>query len=154
MRSIVFVHGLQGHPRKTWACERVPGLGSQGSGEGSHRGIRNIFSRRRREGAKEAEASEVFWPSDLLPDDCKNARILTWGYDSKITNFFAGAANQSNITAYARNLLQALKMCRRDCVSLSSYSGSMALNSVQRRRSLIFVAHSLGGKFSPRQCKE
>jgi len=127
--DIVFVHGLQGHPRKTWACERVPGLGSQGSGEGPHRGIRSIFSRKRREGPKEAESSEVFWPSDLLPDDCRNARILTWGYDSKVTNFFAGAANQSNITAYARNLLQALKICRRDC----------------RRRSLIFVAHSLGG---------
>lgn len=63
------------------------------------------------------EANEVFWPLDLLPDDCGNARILTWGYDSKVSHFFGGATNQSNITAHARNLLHALKIRRLKCVS-------------------------------------
>ncbi|KAF4630621.1 hypothetical protein G7Y89_g7518 [Cudoniella acicularis] len=133
--DIVFVHGLQGHPRKTWTCENVSELGQQGSVEiieGSHRRIKSLFSRKRRAEPKEAhklEATEVFWPFDLLPDDCGNARILTWGYDSKVSHFFGGTANKSNITAYARNLLHALKIKRIKC----------------QERSLIFVAHSLGG---------
>jgi hypothetical protein len=28
---------------------------------------------------------EVFWPKDLLPCDCPNARIITWGYDSHVS---------------------------------------------------------------------
>jgi hypothetical protein len=132
--SIIFVHGLQGHPRKTWTCENVPRLGSQGSREtteGSHRGIRKIFSRKRKEGlgkGHKLEASEVFWPFDLLPADCGNARILTWGYDSKVSHFFNGTANQSNITAHARNLLHALKVRRLNCVSLSRHRCGMVLS--------------------------
>lgn len=130
--DIIFVHGLQGHPRKTWTCENVGPQGSVETLEGSHRGIKKLFLRNRRARIKDAhkfEASEVFWPFDLLPDDCGNARILTWGYDSKVSHFFGGATNQSNITAHARNLLHALKIRRLNC----------------QGRSLIFVAHSLGG---------
>ncbi|OBT84383.1 hypothetical protein VE02_06736 [Pseudogymnoascus sp. 03VT05] len=73
--------------------------------------------------------SEVFWPLDLLPEDCPDARILTWGYESNISRFFAGPANQNTILAHARDLLYALESIRRDC----------------RTRNLIFVTHSLGG---------
>lgn len=62
--------------------------------------------------------SEVFWPLDLLPEDCGDARILTWGYESNISRFFAGPANQNTIFAHARDLLYALENTRRDCVSL------------------------------------
>jgi len=50
-----------------------------------------------------------------------NARILTWGYDSKVSRFFSGAANQSNIADYARNMLHGLKAERLKCVSVSYF---------------------------------
>jgi hypothetical protein len=64
------------------------------------------------EDGHELRTHEVFWPLDLLPTDCSSARILTWGYDSKVSHYFSGPASQSNITAHARNLLAALRICR------------------------------------------
>jgi ankyrin repeat domain-containing protein 50 len=127
------VHGLQGHPRNTWTCDKVSELGSQDLTQtigGSRRGIKNLFSRKGRLQLKhphQLESDEIFWPLDLLPDDCGNLRILTWGYDSKVSHFFNGAVNQSSITAHARNLLQALKVCRLSCVSRLNVIYSLVL---------------------------
>lgn len=67
--------------------------------------------------AERQEPTEIFWPLDLLPLDCTNSRILTWGYDSKVSHFFGGASNQSNITSHSQNLLAGLKRSRLDSVS-------------------------------------
>jgi hypothetical protein len=72
------------------------------------------------------ESTAVYWPKDLLPTDCPNARILVWGYDTIVTRGFA-PSNKSNIFAYARNLLYSLERQR------------------PNGRPIIFVAHSLGG---------
>ncbi|RFU29824.1 hypothetical protein B7463_g6499, partial [Scytalidium lignicola] len=132
--DIILVHGLQGHPRRTWTCEKASNelQDSTESSVGHRKGLRKFLLSRHRPRQKDISnnfSKEVFWPLDLLPEDCPNSRILTWGYDSKVSNFFAGAANKSNVTAHARNLLQALKNRRRNCLG----------------RSIIFIAHSLGG---------
>lgn len=96
-----------------------------------HRGIRQLFSRKQgiQSGeAQKAKAVEIYWPVDLLPADCTNARILTWGYDSNFTHFFGGSANQSNIFAIARDLLFALERQRLDCVGSPSKWRNMMLN--------------------------
>lgn len=64
------------------------------------------------------EKKDIYWPLDLLPEDCPDARILTWGYDSQVSHFFGGPTNQSNIPAHARNLLHGLKTNRVESVSL------------------------------------
>lgn len=78
-----------------------------------------IFSR----GKTKAKASqtgpteqEVYWPLDLLPNDCTNARIFTWGYDSVVAKFFRGPTNQNNIFAHAKDLLYLLSNKRLGCV--------------------------------------
>ncbi|MCJ1403576.1 hypothetical protein MMC11_006799, partial [Xylographa trunciseda] len=79
---------------------------------GSQRGFKKLFSWKHGAGSKDAyksEPDEVFWPLDLLPEDCANSRILTWGYDSEVSHFFGGATNQSNISAHARNLLYGIR---------------------------------------------
>ena len=73
-----------------------------------------------------AEVETVYWPKDLLPADCPNARILVWGYDTVLTNGFA-PVNKSNIFSHAKDLLYSLERQR------------------PNGRSIIFVAHSLGG---------
>ena len=71
-----------------------------------------LFPWKRRTGSEDvpnSESDEIFWPLDLLPEDCANSRILTWGYDSKVSHFFGGAANQSSIAQHAQNLLYAIR---------------------------------------------
>lgn len=83
------------------------------------RGFRALLSHRGSSAKNDNHqaVSEVFWPLDLLPEDCADARILTWGYESNISRFFAGPANQNTIFAHARDLLYALESIRRDCIS-------------------------------------
>jgi ankyrin repeat domain-containing protein 50 len=93
--------------------------GSESTTTSSHRGIRHLFSRKQRSDSNSnlrAEAIETFWPLDLLPNDCNDVRIMTWGYDSKVSQFFKGPTNRSNINAYARDLLYGLGNERLDCV--------------------------------------
>lgn len=68
----------------------------------------------------------VYWPLDLLPSDCPNARIMVWGYDSAVTKGFT-ATNKSNLFGHAKDFLYSLERQRR------------------LGTSIIFVAHSLGG---------
>lgn len=60
----------------------------------------------------------VFWPKDLLPEDCPECRILTWGYDSHVSRFLGGPANQNSFFDHAKNLLYAIDRERTHCVSL------------------------------------
>ncbi|KAI9155556.1 Vegetative incompatibility protein [Paramyrothecium foliicola] len=124
--DIVFVHGIQGHPYKTWKFH-APAPTKQRTS------IRALLHRR----AKGADSTPgdgslpdtVFWPKDLLADDFANARILTYGYDSRVSHFFRGPANQNNISGHGRSLLNALELHRRD----------------DPKRPIIFIVHSLGG---------
>ena len=68
----------------------------------------------------------VFWPGDLLPNDCPDARIMVYGYDTKISNL-GGGTNQGSVFSHGRDLLFALDRKR------------------DQTRPLVFVAHSLGG---------
>ena len=119
--SIVFVHGLQGHPKRTWT-KHIGYESSRSEQTGTYkRGWRQRMGIRPKEGAGnesiEKRSSEVFWPADLLPRDCPNARILTFGYDSAVANFFGDAVSQNNVSAHAKDLLFALTRHRKTCVS-------------------------------------
>ncbi|KAJ8111701.1 hypothetical protein OPT61_g5766 [Boeremia exigua] len=143
---IVFVHGLQGHPRKTWT-KRISGHRSRppcsnASCTGHKPRSRLRFWKSNSQVASVCSSSnssltkidsrsnalpyEVFWPQDLLPSDRPDVRILTWGYDTVITKGWQ-RANKNNLFAHARDFMYALERER------------------PYQRPLIFVAHSLGG---------
>jgi hypothetical protein len=48
--------------------------------------------------------SKVHWPRDLLKNDMRNARIMTFGYDADVVHFWDHAA-QDSISGYANDLL-------------------------------------------------
>ncbi|KAG9518626.1 hypothetical protein KCU93_g8357, partial [Aureobasidium melanogenum] len=73
-------------------------------------------------------SNNTCWPRDLLPEDIKDARILTFGYDAQVAGFFS-KASQASIFAHAEKLLDNLKNCRRNFET----------------RPIIFIGHSLGG---------
>lgn len=144
----MFVHGLQGHPQRTWSSR--PRLSQNTSGYASTSDARHSrrdkilhlphwFSNRKslqsrddtiEENSDEAEDGqrEVFWPRDLLKEDFPTARIITFGYNSRITQGFK-ATSQSNIFSHAKNLLYELESKRRGAPD----------------RHLVFIVHSLGG---------
>ncbi|SPO07363.1 uncharacterized protein DNG_10057 [Cephalotrichum gorgonifer] len=185
--DIIFVHGLQGHPYKTWATKRVGAVAAEPSGNENEqetfrkRALRRILpirsssaavasgdgsvsSKRWRLGDRQSSVespggakggnvpeadtgisapnssgggptsatlgdspSAVFWPSELLHAECPDARILTWGYDTRVTKYMTGPTNKNSIFSHAKDLLFAVGRAR----------------PVGRR--IIFVAHSLGG---------
>lgn len=148
--DVVFVHGLQGHPHNTWTSDLK--LAQKNSRQALsplkvHKRDRTrafspfrLFSKSKRsikeevldnvyeERNQEAEAKSVFWPGDLLKEDFPMARIMTFGYNTNITQGYE-AANQGNIFSHARDLLYGLEAKRRQTPN----------------RDLVFIAHSLGG---------
>lgn len=51
--------------------------------------------------------SKVFWPRDVLPNDFRDARIITYGYDAHVTKFLE-SASQTNIRMEADRLFRDL----------------------------------------------
>ncbi|KAF7877669.1 hypothetical protein EAF04_001340 [Stromatinia cepivora] len=130
--DVVFVRGLRGRPRRAWATEEmrvqnhqsqdISNIASSAQGatkDKSRRSLRKIFSR----GKSKTKVPQpglveqgVYWPLDLLPNDCNNTRIFTWGYDSVVTKFFGGPTNKNNMLAHAKDLLYVLGNKRLDCI--------------------------------------
>ena len=119
--DVVFVHGLQGHPQRTWQ--------SKSSASKSKR-LRDRF-KKIAFSANDGETQQhnrLFWPADILPRDFKDIRILTYGYDSMVTKSLTGPTSKNGIFQHGKSFLGALSRARIDCGD----------------RPIIFVAHSLG----------
>ena len=111
--SIVFVHGLQGHPEKTWTYFPSAATAPR----------KRLFPTYSTNLQDKSRHGSVFWPYDLLSThpSISHARLLTWGYDTQVLKFF-GASNQQNISRHGNDLMIALQQERKGDVSLSSCS--------------------------------
>jgi hypothetical protein len=69
------------------------------------------------------------WPRDLLPEQIPQARVLTFGYDAYVTRL--GRVSRNRIRDHARDLITSL--------------ASVRTTEAEQTRSIVFVAHSLGG---------
>lgn len=154
--SVVFVHGLQGHPRRTWTAAiarepaQVPRTTKKRTFGGYLTFSKSIAPELEPAATTESPQLDVFWPKDLLAEDCDTARIMTWGYDSDVTKFFSGPVNQNTFYDHAKDLLADLNRHRSSGVGWPTLFApkKTVLTVNQRGRPLIFVAHSLGGTFS------
>ncbi|CAO2650032.1 Nn.00g013240.m01.CDS01 [Neocucurbitaria sp. VM-36] len=133
--DVVFIHGLQGHPKNTWTYTESDKHSSSAKKKSF---FKKVFKRSDKQSSSSpcasqtsthVEQSPCFWPKDFLAVDFPKARVFTYGYDSRVTHFFAGPANTSNILDRGRDLLSRLAGVRGHC----------------RGRGLIFIVHSLGG---------
>ncbi|KAH6687869.1 hypothetical protein F5X68DRAFT_7031 [Plectosphaerella plurivora] len=81
--------------------------------------------------AASAQASDVFWPADLLKTTVPTARILTYGYDTRIRHWSQGQVSHNTVVDHAADLLSELESLRRDPTEV--------------HRPILFIVHSLGG---------
>lgn len=75
----MFVHGLRGHPKRTWEYS---------SGDGHE---------------------PVFWPQDFLTQDLGNqARVWTYGYKANVISMFE-PNNRNTISQHGNDLIRRLE---------------------------------------------
>lgn len=146
----MLVHGLFGDPRKTWTATSpvgvVPSASSTVSQVEPSEQYATMRQRKRdslafwRRGnnsrspvvspSQQTSGGDVFWPKELLPKVVPQTRIMTWGYDVDINHLFS-SASQATVFQHAGSLLLDLANKR--------------TSDIERRRPIIFIAHSLGG---------
>jgi hypothetical protein len=130
IHSIVFVHGLFGHPKNTWTHNSILATSKKRSRNHDDEETSQEHPDRNLSNDKKELFRETYWPRDLLPKTLPRARILTWGYDVRIEKAFE-PVSQVSILQHAEGLLS-------DLHGLRAASSSSLLP-------LVFVAHSLGG---------
>ncbi|KAK3990682.1 hypothetical protein QBC44DRAFT_324600 [Cladorrhinum sp. PSN332] len=132
--NIIFIHGLRGHPRRTWLGEKVESAVQAAGDPGPSSSKRRVFKRLFQ--ARSAMASRgdagntpthVFWLEELLAHDIPEARVWTYGYNADVIGGLFQANNKNNVTQHSRDLAAQLE------------------RDINNEDPIIFVAHSLGG---------
>jgi hypothetical protein len=118
--SVIFVHGLRGHPRGTW--ETAPATSSESSiAHGTdetkkHKSSKFLFKSLFKPqagaspptGTDQSQASnyssKIFWPEQYLALDIPQARIWTYGYDADVIGGLFQANNRNSISQHGRDL--------------------------------------------------
>jgi hypothetical protein len=119
--SIIFIHGLRGHPLRTWTTNLKLGDGLTGNSNGS-------LGRRRKSKIFENSPlqTEIFWPEELLVPDIPEAHIWTYGYDADYSPSYH-ASNKNSILQHGQDLAVRLQ------------------RDIDNHEPIILVAYSLGG---------
>lgn len=133
MGSIVFVHGFTGHPQRTWTHMKGD-VGALQDEVNDDTPIEPPAKSRKlgpfsRPSRTTPATTQVYWPRDLLPRTIPKARVLTYGYDTRMSHRLGVASSQSTVYDHSGGFLVELASKRTE----------------QPQRALIFVAHSLGG---------
>ena len=133
--SIVFIHGFNGHPERTWTYKRAdadpPSPPNDLEAPERPSKFRKLNPFRHGQEGESSVQKETYWPRDLLPRTVDKARILTFGYDTAVHHKFGQPRNQNTVYEFAWEFLNCLGDARQPDAVI--------------RRPLVFIAHSLGG---------
>jgi hypothetical protein len=147
--SIVFIHGLRGHPRNTW--QYVPKAQIKPWHESRKRKFFDRATkslRRQKESSQNTEAvlpaQAIHWPAQILPQEIPQARIWTYGYNADVIAGFFRQNNKNSILQHANDLMVKLERTFDDEVSWN-LSQAACIDANLLKRPIVFVAHSLGG---------
>ncbi|KAI0479955.1 hypothetical protein F4859DRAFT_454711 [Xylaria cf. heliscus] len=146
--NIIFVHGLRGHPRKTWEylspVQRDIG-GAKETGfdinPAQKGGLFNSIKRKfvrldtpSRHSLPVAGSSyptsgneTIYWPASSLPSVVPRAKIWTYGYNADVSGKLFQANTQNSILEHGNDFMVKVE------------------RALRNELPIIFVAHSLGG---------
>ncbi|KAJ4406473.1 hypothetical protein N0V82_010123 [Gnomoniopsis sp. IMI 355080] len=124
--NIIFVHGLRGHPRRTW--EDSPEAGSENTTTSHRKTLRSLFkskssSSTANENIKE-DSTKLFWPKDYLVEDVPEATVWTYGYNADAIGGLFQANNKNSISQHGRDF--AVKLGR----EVDNEVGTMLLGGI------------------------
>ncbi|KAF2678942.1 hypothetical protein K458DRAFT_315716, partial [Lentithecium fluviatile CBS 122367] len=134
--SIIFVHGLRGHPRGTWEATPVRTGERRSDATKKQRSVRSWLQRQgatshptstEQAHASSSPSSSVFCPEQYLASDISQARVWTYGYNADIIGGLFQANNQNSISHHGRDLSVRLE------------------REIDNNQPIAFVVHSLGG---------
>ncbi|KAI0103377.1 hypothetical protein GGR51DRAFT_573282 [Nemania sp. FL0031] len=148
--DIVFIHGFGGHPVRSWQYDgRSASFSRPRTDPTTGGGSVKLLRKRTRSADKTRrlslgsmgmrnlpwqdesnKAPVIFWPRDLLPIACPEARIMTWGYHT-LRSGNVPVFSQPDLFSHVNDLLREL--------------GGLRQGTGAQQRPLIFIAHSLGG---------
>lgn len=100
------MHGLRGHPQRTWG-DNSANSSKHNQATSSSKTSSKIFSltalfHKKRNNVYNPQA-DPFWPYTLLPADIRDARIWTYGYDADVVEGLFQANNQNSISKHGRD---------------------------------------------------
>ena len=104
------MHGLRGHPYKTWASSEGTGDERAGSSRWRLRIKSHLKSRTPPAEGNSTQAGvllrqqEVFWPKDYLANDIPEARVWTYGYNADVIGGLFQANNKNSVSGHGRDL--------------------------------------------------
>lgn len=115
------MHGLCGHPYKTWLWK------SKSNGESIATDQERVRFRDRFRGSKSSanpqlsehqKEKRVYWPADLLPSIVEDARIITYGYDADAFGGMFQGHNKNSVLQHGNDLMVKIEKSLRNDVSV------------------------------------
>ena len=117
------MHGLRGHPQRTWEASRVAKDESRTAASNRRNLFQTVFRRphTQRTASRHVEkdgynndnehirSDDVFWPRDYLARDIPEARVWAYGYNADVIGGMFQADNQNSVSQHGRDLVQHFK---------------------------------------------
>ncbi|EMD67316.1 hypothetical protein COCSADRAFT_23711 [Bipolaris sorokiniana ND90Pr] len=119
INTIIFIHGLRGHPRRTWEEVASPSsVDSNATKTSKSLQIRSFLQRKSaRSPAPETSQAQsppsipasslpatVFWPEEYLVPDIPQACVWTYGYNADVIGGLYKAPNKNSISQHGNDL--------------------------------------------------
>jgi len=128
--SIIFVHGLRGHPRYTWEHSRDVGSEDAGVATPSKRKIFKSFKSKPSTSTVDNRTSEehsgkLFWPDEYLTQDIPEARVWTYGYNADAIGGLFQANNKNSVSQHGRDFAVKIEREIENEVAPSATCGGM-----------------------------
>ena len=138
------MHGLRGHPYRTWAGRR--GAGDERAVDASS--WRAKFKSHFKpttppleinsiQKSISSQQQEVFWPNDYLANDIREARVWTYGYNADVIAGLFQANNKNSVSGHGRDLKVRLEREIDDEVDLTLF-GRLESKISRKVRTLLY----------------